>query len=127
MLRLLIVEKVGWLTKVCQLAWKLGNTPKDWQTGAIIPIFKKDDRIECMICREICLTKIVEFKLEDGQCSFSPGRSTTFQLFFLILYIQDSNYLLANKVVWRTIRRLRREKIKYHHLHLGFSWEHPHG
>ena len=66
MLRLLIIEKVGWLTK-------------DWQTGgAIITIFKKGDRKGCMICREICLTKIVEFKLEDGQCSFCPGRSTTY-------------------------------------------------
>ena len=38
-------ERVRWLTRVCQVAWKLGKTPKDWQkTGVIIPIYKKGDR-----------------------------------------------------------------------------------
>ena len=75
------------------------QTPRDWQTGVIIAIFKKGDRKECTNYREISLLslqgkvyakclerkcrKIVESKLEDGQCGFRPGRSTTDQIFTL--------------------------------------------
>ena len=84
---------------MCQAAWKLGKTPRDWQTGVIIPIFKKGDRKQCTNYRGIsflslpgkvyakCLERkcqeIVESKLEDGQCGFRPGRSTTDQIFTL--------------------------------------------
>ena len=44
MLKALTGEGILWLTRVCQVAWKLGKTPRDWQTGVIIPIFKKGDR-----------------------------------------------------------------------------------
>ena len=63
----------------------------------IIPIFKKGDRKQCTNYRGIsllslpgkvyakCLEKkcreIVESKLEDGQCGFRLGRSTTNQIF----------------------------------------------
>ena len=40
-------EGIRWLTRVCQVTWKLKKTPKDWQTGVIIPIYKKGDRKEC--------------------------------------------------------------------------------
>ena len=89
----------GWLTRVCQVAWKLGKTPKDRQTGMIIPKYKKGDREECSNYRGIsllnipgkvhakCLEKkcreIVESELKDGQCGFRPGRSTTEQIFTL--------------------------------------------
>ena len=65
----------------------------------IIPIFKKGDRKQCTSYRGIsllslpgkvyakCLERkcreIVESKLEDGQCGFRPGRSTTDQIFTL--------------------------------------------
>ena len=84
---------------MCQVAWKLGKTPRDWQTGVIIPIFKKGDRKQCTNYRGIsllslpqkvyakCLERkcreIVESKLEDGQCGCRPGRSTTDQIFTL--------------------------------------------
>ena len=64
-----------------------------------IPIFKKGDRMQCTNYRGIslfslpgkvyakCLERkcreIVESKLEDGQCGFRPGRSTTDQIFTL--------------------------------------------
>ena len=35
MLKTLNEEKVRWLTKVCQVAWKLGKTTKDWQIDVI--------------------------------------------------------------------------------------------
>ena len=43
MLKSLAWEGIIWLTRVCQLAFKLGKTPKDWQTGVIIPIYKNGD------------------------------------------------------------------------------------
>ena len=47
MLKTLNEEEVRWLARVCQVAWKLGKTPKVWQIGVIIPIYKKGDRKEC--------------------------------------------------------------------------------
>ena len=35
MLKALTGEGILWLTRVCQVAWKLGKTPRDWQTGVI--------------------------------------------------------------------------------------------
>ena len=29
---------VRWLTRVCQVTWKLRKASKDWQTGVVIPI-----------------------------------------------------------------------------------------
>ena len=33
-----------WLTRMCQVAWKLAKTPTDWQTVVIIVLHKKDNR-----------------------------------------------------------------------------------
>ena len=44
MLKALTGEGILWLTRVCQVAWKLAKTPRDWRTGVIIPIFKKQGR-----------------------------------------------------------------------------------
>ena len=33
MLKALTGEGIFWLTRVCQVAWKFGKTPRDWQTG----------------------------------------------------------------------------------------------
>ena len=99
MLKALTGEGILWLMRVCQIRWKLGKTPRDWQTGMIIPILKKGDRKQCTNYREIsllslpgkvytkCLERkyreIVESKLEDGQRGFRSGRSTTDQIFIL--------------------------------------------
>ena len=99
MLKALNGEGVRWLTRVCQAAWKLGKTSKDWQTDMIIPTYKKSDRKECTNypaislhslpgkvyakCLEWKYREIVESKLEDGQCDFRPGRSITDQTFTL--------------------------------------------
>ena len=98
-LKALTGEGILWLTRECQVAWKFGKTPRDWQTGVIILIFKKGDRKQWMNYRGILLLrlpgnvyakclerkcpKIVEPKLEDGKCGFRLGCTTTDQIFTL--------------------------------------------
>jgi len=41
-------ERVLWLTRVCQVAWCSGRTPKDWQNGAIISIHKKGTGVNAL-------------------------------------------------------------------------------
>ena len=47
MVKTLTAEGILWFTRVCQGAWKFSKTPRDWQTGVIIPIFKKRNRKQC--------------------------------------------------------------------------------
>ena len=49
---------VCWLTWVCQVAWKLGKAPKDWQTSVIIPVYKKGDHEDCTNYRGISLISL---------------------------------------------------------------------
>ena len=81
----------------CVEVWH--NSQRDWQTGVIIPIFRKGDSKQCTNHRGISILslpgkvyakylerkcrEIVELKLEDDQCSFLPGHSTTDQIFTL--------------------------------------------
>ena len=58
MLKALTGEGIFWLMRVCQVAWKFGKTPKDWQTDVIIPIFKKGDRKHCTNYRGISLLSL---------------------------------------------------------------------
>ena len=51
-------EGVRWLTWVYQVEWKLGKIPKDWQTGAIILIYKKGDGKEGTNHRGILLLSL---------------------------------------------------------------------
>jgi hypothetical protein len=99
MLKALDQEGVGWLSRVCQVAWKSGVAPKQWQTGIVVPIYKKGDHRDCSNYRGIsllslpgkvyakCLEKrsrsIVEARLRDEQCGFRPGRNTMDQIFTL--------------------------------------------
>ena len=90
---------VGWLTRVCKVACRTGQAPKQWQTSVIIPIHKKGDKRKCTNYRGIslisvpgkicakCLEKkcreIVEPKRTHAQCSFRPDRSIMDQIFAL--------------------------------------------
>ena len=51
MLKVLTGKGILCLTPVCQVAWKFGKTPRDWQTGVIIPILKKGDRKQCVTAK----------------------------------------------------------------------------
>ena len=71
MLKALTGEGILWLTRICQVAWKFGKTPRDWQTGVIIPIFKKGDRKQCTNYRAISLLSLprkVYAKCLDRKC-----------------------------------------------------------
>ena len=99
MLKSLSRHGILWLTRVCRVAWREGRAPVDWQTGIVVPIFKKGDRRKCCNYRGITLLSlpgkiyarvlerkcrtIVEPKIQDTQCGFRPGRGTTGQLFTL--------------------------------------------
>ena len=57
-LKALTGEEILWLTRVCQVAWKFGKTPRDWQTCVINPIFKKEDRKQCTNYKGISLLSL---------------------------------------------------------------------
>ena len=99
MLKTLGKGGLRWLTRVFEVAWKTGRVPLDWQTGVVVPIFKKGDQRECCNYRGITLlslpgkvyarvlhsrlTEAVDQKIQDEQCGFRRGRGTTDQLFIL--------------------------------------------
>ncbi|KAI3367202.1 hypothetical protein L3Q82_008254 [Scortum barcoo] len=60
------VVGLSWLTRLCNIAWRLGTVPLvEWQTGSwvVVPLFKKGDRRVCSNYR-------------GSHFSASPGRST---------------------------------------------------
>ncbi|KAI3353340.1 hypothetical protein L3Q82_019871, partial [Scortum barcoo] len=40
-LKSLDVVGLSWLTRLCNIAWRLGTVPLEWQTGVVVPLFKK--------------------------------------------------------------------------------------
>ena len=63
--------------------------PLDWQTGVVVPLFKKGDRRVCSNYRGITLLslpgkvysgvlerRVVEPRIQEEQCGFHPGRGT---------------------------------------------------
>ncbi|TWW80160.1 hypothetical protein D4764_10G0011900 [Takifugu flavidus] len=97
-----VVKKLlglSWLTRLCNIAWTSGAVPLDWQTGVVVPLFKKGDRRVCSNYRGITLLslpgkvysgvlerrvrQIVEPRIQEEQCGFRPGRGTVDQLYTL--------------------------------------------
>lgn len=99
MLKALGEGGMKWLTRVCRIVWKSGVAPEDWQTGVIVPIYKKGSEKECSNYRGITLLSlpskvyakvllkrlkvVVDNEIQDEQCGFRAGRGTTDQLFIL--------------------------------------------
>ena len=87
------------MTRLSNIVWKSVTVPKEWQTGVVVPLFKKGDQRVCVNYRGITLLSlpgkvyskvlerrvrpIVEPRIEEVQCGFRPGRGTTDQLFTL--------------------------------------------
>ena len=97
---------VAWLHRIITVAWNSGSAPKEWQAGVVVPIFKKGDQKDCNNYRGLTLLslpekvyskvlerrcrQIAESKIQDEQCGFRPGRSTTDQLFTLRVLFEKS-------------------------------------
>ena len=58
MLKALGVEGLSWLTRLINIAWKSGAVPKEWQTGVVVPLFKKGDQRVCANYRGITLLSL---------------------------------------------------------------------
>ncbi|TWW75469.1 hypothetical protein D4764_13G0001310 [Takifugu flavidus] len=96
-LKALDVVGLSWLTRLCNIAWTSGAVPLDWQTGVVVPLFKK--KRVCSNYRGITLLslpgkvysgvlerrvrQIVEPRIQEEQCGFCPGRGTVDQLYTL--------------------------------------------
>ncbi|KAI3374576.1 hypothetical protein L3Q82_021156 [Scortum barcoo] len=48
LLKSLDVVGLSWLTRLCNIAWRLGTVPLEWQTGVVVPLFKKGTGPECV-------------------------------------------------------------------------------
>ncbi|KAI3352928.1 hypothetical protein L3Q82_019491 [Scortum barcoo] len=99
-LKSLDVVGLSWLTRLCNIAWRLGTVPLVWQTGVVVPLFKKGDRRVCSNYRGITLlslpgkvyARVLERRIrpivdppriQEEQCGFRPGRGTLDQLYTL--------------------------------------------
>uniref|UniRef100_A0A8C6LDH0 Reverse transcriptase domain-containing protein n=1 Tax=Nothobranchius furzeri TaxID=105023 RepID=A0A8C6LDH0_NOTFU len=98
-LKAMDVVGLSWLTRLYNIAWSSGAVPREWQTGVVVPIFKKGDLRVCSNYRGITLLSlpgkvyakvlerrvrsIVESQIEEEQCGFRPGRGTVDQLYTL--------------------------------------------
>ena len=58
MLKALGVEGLSWLTRLSNVAWKSETVPKEWQTGVVVPLFKKGDQRVCVNYRGITLLSL---------------------------------------------------------------------
>ncbi|KAL7857954.1 hypothetical protein AOLI_G00180560 [Acnodon oligacanthus] len=118
MLKALDIVGLSWLTHLCNIAWTSGTVPLDWQTGVVVPIFKKGDRRVCANYWGITLlslpgkvyAKVLERRLrpigepqiEEEQCGFRPGRGTMDQLFTLSRIVEGA-LEFANPVYMRFV------------------------
>ncbi|KAK9542007.1 hypothetical protein VZT92_002011 [Zoarces viviparus] len=58
MLKALDIVGLSWLTRLFNVAWGSGSVPMDWQTGVVVPIFKKGDQRVCLNYRGIILLSL---------------------------------------------------------------------
>ena len=122
----LVAEK---LWKFFGKVWDEGDVPKDWESGIVMPLFKKGDRMDLDNCRGIILIDVVgkvfssilrdrlekfyEGKIVEEQAGFRKGRGCVDQGFTLAqvvlkrLEVQKNTYLCfvdlkkAYDSVWR--------------------------
>lgn len=96
---------VVWLHSLINSIWQTMTIPKDWLLGVILPFWKKGPKDQCRNYRDITLlsipgkiiTHIVLKRLRPlllqkqrcEQSRFTPGRSTTDQVFTLRLLDQN--------------------------------------
>ncbi|KAK3545682.1 hypothetical protein QTP70_010761 [Hemibagrus guttatus] len=105
-LKPLDVVGLSWLTRLCNIAWRSGTVPLDWETGVVVPLFKKGDWRVCSNYRGITLLSLpgkvysrvlerrvrplVEPRIQEEQCGFQPSRGTLDQLYTLHRVLEGS-------------------------------------
>uniref|UniRef100_A0A3B3S8K7 Reverse transcriptase domain-containing protein n=1 Tax=Paramormyrops kingsleyae TaxID=1676925 RepID=A0A3B3S8K7_9TELE len=105
-LKALDVVGLSWLTRLLNSAWRSGTVLLDWQTGVVVPLFKKGDRRVCSNYRGITLLSlpgkvfsrvlerrvrsIVDSRIQEEQCGFRPGRGTLDQLYALARVLEGA-------------------------------------
>ena len=57
-LKALDVVGLSWLTRLCNIAWTSGEVPLEWQTGVVVPVYKKGDQRVCAKHRGITLLSL---------------------------------------------------------------------
>ena len=86
MLKALGVQRLSWMTCLFNIMWKSGTVPREWQTGAVVPLFKKGGQRMSASYRSITLLGfpgkvystvlerrvrlIVEPQIKEEQCGF---------------------------------------------------------
>ena len=78
-------EFLNRLLELVHDVWREGHVPNDWWDAILIPIFKKDDLINCDNWRGICLLgKLwLELYIPESQCDFRKSRSCTNMIFIV--------------------------------------------
>ena len=123
------VYGVRWLTRLCKVACRTEQAPKQWQTSVIYLSRRKETRENAPFKRAYFssvsrlpvkvyakCSEIVEPKLTDAQCGFCPGRSTMDQIFAL-QQIFEKSWEYAKEVnarfvdLEKTYDRIPRDKL----------------
>ncbi len=76
-LKSLDVVGLSWLTRLCSIAWRSGTVPLGWQTGVVVPLFKKGDRRVCSNYRGITLLSLPRENLCQGTGKENTADSRT--------------------------------------------------
>ncbi|KAK0133440.1 LINE-1 reverse transcriptase [Merluccius polli] len=66
-LKALDVVGLSWLTRLCSIAWTSGAVPLDWQTGVVVPLFKKGPEGRGTVDQLYTLCRILEGAWEFAQ------------------------------------------------------------
>ncbi|KAI3359832.1 hypothetical protein L3Q82_013828, partial [Scortum barcoo] len=123
-LKSLDVVGLSWLTRLCNIAWRLGTVPLEWQTGVVVPLFKKGDRRVCSNYRGITLLSlpgkvyarvlerrirpIVDPRIQEEQCGFRV--LVVEHWTSSIPFVQDDVVLLASSSQGQAVMRISTSK-----------------
>ena len=69
MLKALDIVGLSLLVRLFSVAWRLGTVPVDWQTGVVVPIFKKGEQRVCSIYWGITLLSLPGWRGGSGRLS----------------------------------------------------------
>ncbi|KAK0137883.1 putative RNA-directed DNA polymerase from transposon X-element [Merluccius polli] len=99
-LKALDVVGLSRFTRLCSITWASGAVPLDWQTGVVVPLFKKGDGGGITLLSlpgkiysgvlERRVRQIVEPRIQEEQCGFRPGRGTVDQLYTLCRILEGA-------------------------------------